>query len=105
MELLGGTERICPICGKEFWARPEHVYKRTRWGITVYLCSWHCLNEWDAGHKPKPTHKAICERKDEIIEMVNKGMNSVQIGKVLGVAPQTVRYHIVKLQMKGELPS
>ena len=37
----------CPICGKKFIPAPEHVYRRTVKGKMRYLCSYHCMLEYD----------------------------------------------------------
>ncbi len=33
--------RICPVCKKEFYPTPDHVYK---YGGRI-VCTWHCLCE------------------------------------------------------------
>lgn len=37
----------CPICGKKFIPAAEHVYRRTVKGKMRYLCSYHCMLEYD----------------------------------------------------------
>lgn len=49
-DVYGLTERKCPICGKVFFPAPMHVYKRMFGGKTKWLCSYHCLLEWDKKH-------------------------------------------------------
>lgn len=34
-------ERKCPVCGKSFFAYPEHVYKDKR--TKRLVCSWGCV--------------------------------------------------------------
>lgn len=51
--LKGGCYHICPECGRKFFIDfPElwryRRYKKKQYGIRVYLCSWHCLNSYDA---------------------------------------------------------
>ena len=95
-------ERICPVCGKDFWSWPQHVYKRIRGGNEIVICSWKCLRKYDEEHT-SITGKGLSERKPEIIAMVKAGMNSVEIGKQMEVAPPTIRYHINKLKAQGKL--
>lgn len=54
---IGLRECKCAVCGKSFIPAPMHVYKRTfgTGGHTKWLCSYHCLLEWDREHKRKYT--------------------------------------------------
>lgn len=40
---------ICPVCGREFIARPSYAYTYTRKAgaklISHYYCSWTCLRK------------------------------------------------------------
>ena len=36
-------EQICPVCGKLFIKQPEHVYKITKRGHVMTVCSWKCM--------------------------------------------------------------
>jgi hypothetical protein len=50
-DIYGLTEKKCPICGKMFIPAPMHVYKRYyKNGRAKWLCSYHCLLEWDRAH-------------------------------------------------------
>lgn len=35
----------CPICGKEFFPTPEHVYRDGRLKYARPVCSYHCALE------------------------------------------------------------
>lgn len=37
--------RICPVCGKEFIKRPEHVYTVRIHGHKQFVCSYSCVND------------------------------------------------------------
>ena len=49
-DCYGIVERKCPICGKVFIPAPLHAYKRAHGGRMKWLCSYHCLLEWDKKH-------------------------------------------------------
>ena len=38
------TEKICPVCGKEFITAPQHVYKTSSKGTPV--CSYSCMMKY-----------------------------------------------------------
>ena len=42
---LEGYRHVCPICGREFWAMANWVYKVGYEHRPVYLCSWTCLQK------------------------------------------------------------
>ncbi len=46
-EPLAGTEKRCPLCGKEFWAGSEWVFRKTdrKTGYIKYYCSWGCIRK------------------------------------------------------------
>jgi hypothetical protein len=52
---LEGWKYICPLCGAEFWARAEWVYKIGYHGTTnVYYCSYPC---WMTAKRAKEEEK------------------------------------------------
>lgn len=61
--------RFCPMCGKEFYPTPEHVYTDSRKRM---YCSWTCFNHRD-DHKVKPIkkhkHVALIDEKGNIIQI------------------------------------
>ena len=46
-EKIDWKESTCPICGKKFIPAPEHVYRRRVRTSLRYLCSYHCVLEYD----------------------------------------------------------
>ena len=43
---MEGYRKICPICGKEFWAMSDWVYRRGHKGHTKkYYCSYRCIRK------------------------------------------------------------
>lgn len=46
-EPLTGRQKICPVCGKEFYACGDWSFKKTD-NVTkskIYYCSWSCLRK------------------------------------------------------------
>ena len=51
-EQLGGDKKICPVCGKEFYATVDWVFKKDiKKGkhIKKYICSWKCIRRLENG--------------------------------------------------------
>lgn len=46
-EKIDWKESTCPICGKKFIPAPEHVYRRRVRTSLRYICSYHCMLEYD----------------------------------------------------------
>ena len=46
-EKIDWKESTCPICGKKFIPAPEHVYRRRVRTSLRYICSYHCVLEYD----------------------------------------------------------
>ena len=48
-EPLQGYRKICPVCGKEFWAFSDWKFSRrekTKEGtFRIYYCSWKCIRK------------------------------------------------------------
>ena len=44
-EPLTGYNHRCPVCGKEFWAYADWIYRK--WNkaerTKIYYCSWKCI--------------------------------------------------------------
>lgn len=50
---MEGYKKVCPICGKEFWAMSNWVYKQTYKGHNkTYYCSYKCIRK-----EQKENHK------------------------------------------------
>ena len=84
------VEKTCPICGKVFIPHTDDwVYKkRTHEKVTVYFCSWGCLNKYEDQH-PK---KIAVEQREDIIKLIRKGYKTAEIVRTLGVERSKVRY-------------
>ena len=76
------VEKTCPICGKVFIPHTDDwVYKRrTHEKVTVYFCSWGCLNKYEQQH-PK---KMAIDQREEIIKLIKNGLMSSLRGKIGG---------------------
>ena len=46
-EKIDWKESTCPICGKKFIPAPEHAYRRRVRTSLRYICSYHCVLEYD----------------------------------------------------------
>lgn len=49
-EPMEGFKHFCPICGKEFWAQTEWIYKKSKrirgtYYTPEYYCSWKCFRK------------------------------------------------------------
>ena len=88
-------EHECPICGKTFVTTSEWVYKRGSGHRVTYLCSYKHMRQWDDEHKRKPG-KNESPYKDQIIELLNKGLSQAKVAETLGINVNTVKYHAYK---------
>lgn len=52
---MGGVYKKCVICGKSFYMPCQYdwVYRRYGRNGDKYMCSWHCLREYDKEHERK----------------------------------------------------
>lgn len=98
--MLSGS--ICPVCGKEFFPTPEHVYRAGKGIRTIFFCSWSCLNRKDeAKHTPKKGKR----RNIVIIQCTQDGKfikeweSAKEIASVLGLNEALIRQACRK-QMK-----
>jgi len=84
------VEKTCPICWKVFIPHSESwAYKRrTHEKVTVYFCSWGCLQKYEQQH-PK---KIAIEQREAIIKMISQGKKTADIVRTLGVDRSKVRY-------------
>lgn len=46
-EPLTGYQKVCPVCGKEFWACGDWSYRKTdkKTKNKIYYCSWSCIRK------------------------------------------------------------
>lgn len=100
MEYCGGTERKCPVCGKEFYAIQEWAYRRKG----VYFCSWGCLRK-DEGRNPDRREKGsgipITEaQKREVFERVLRGEHNRDIACEMRISLTPI--HKIRRKMKEE---
>lgn len=56
---LEGNRKICPICGREFWAMAVWRYRteKTKTKKRKYLCSWGCLQKAAAMNQEGKAHE------------------------------------------------
>ena len=70
-EKIDRKESTCPICGKKFIPAPEHVYRRRVRTSLRYICSYHCMLEYDKNkidRSQKRYGKVYTKRKKENCE-------------------------------------
>ena len=83
-DFLEQHRRNCPVCGKEFYASAEWVYRRgydskgLRW-----FCSWKCLR------RDEKEHMSIADR---INQAIRDGMRDEDIKRELGVTQRQIDY-------------
>jgi len=93
MNTFANQEKVCPICGKEFIARDEWVYKRNG----RFYCSWHCYRDTSK----KKTDRA--EQRERICQAIKDGLTNSEIMKLLGEHSATIEYWRRKLkEEKGD---
>lgn len=52
----GGAYHTCPVCGKRWFINDLDQWVFFRWrgaGMRDYMCSWHCLRQYDKDHPTK----------------------------------------------------
>lgn len=76
---LDGNQRRCPICGKEFWASREWVYKKGYDHDMKYYCSWTCYR--------RKTRTTVYDR---IAQAFRDGLSDAEIVRVLGVTRKQI---------------
>jgi len=97
MDILGGSERVCPICKKIFWAHDEHVFKRKKSNLTYTFCSWSCMKKFDEGWKTQGRGKRVGKEMSRIIELNELGLSVPEMARELGCTPNNIKYHLKKL--------
>ena len=86
-DLLRMNLRKCPVCGKEYWAGLEWVYKRGYEKSLKYFCSWGCLRK---DEKEKGTGKQELGRQIRL--MLESGATNEEIKKKLGCTQGQIDY-------------
>ncbi len=89
-------EYKCPICGKEFYTTPLHVYKDSS---GKKLCSWSCLCKYRKQYEAE-----IQDRRDKNIrkfKINGEYLTVKQIAEKAGLSKSTINSRI-RLGMKGE---
>jgi len=87
-----GTERECPICGKQFLSHGEDWgYKRSE----IYLCSWSCLRKWDLNHGDRYGMQAV------ICRMIIDGKSNADIVAATGASKGRIGYWRNKLRVEN----
>lgn len=66
-----GIDKQCPVCKKRFimYDSHAHVFKITKKGQQVPVCSWGCMRRYEQKHEGK--HEA---RRRELIEKQLQGI-------------------------------
>ena len=57
MDTYGFHERICPICGKKFYASMEWAYVHIFKDQTLYCCTWTCLRKAQAKYQKRAVRR------------------------------------------------
>lgn len=102
-------KRVCPICKKEFFPAPYHVYKDARTHHGALVCSYSCMTESerirDGKRKPRkrdPETYHDCrghrlytaEEEARIFELLGQGVSYREIARILGRSLNSVRNHL-----------
>lgn len=101
-DILGGSERICPICRKVFWARDEYVYKRKKSNLVYTMCSYSCMRKFDAGWETHGRGKRIGQEMSKVLQMHEDGLSIPEMARILGCTPNAIKYHLKKLGLPQE---
>lgn len=83
-------ERICPVCGKEFYATGAWGYKRGN----IYICRYKCLREYEKGKKVRHHNRRL--DKDEVREvrkLLEEGRTTKEIAMIIGARPESIAYY------------
>ena len=79
--------RTCPVCGREYWAGLDWVYKRGYEKSMKYFCSWTCLRKYD---QAKESDKKRIGR--EIVKAIEEGLSNEEIRDRFGVTQGQIDY-------------
>lgn len=82
-EPLEGYRKVCPVCGSDFWARYDWVYKKFYGKKQTYYCSWKCLR------KVERENMTIGMK---ITMMIKAGKTDKEIKQELGVTQYQIDY-------------
>ena len=86
------------MCGKEFWAYAEHVYKRGPAYSPIYICSWKCTLAYDKEFEEKKKKGTGLTKTEQVKRMRDSGMSIAQIAYELGCSTHTIIYHLNKIK-------
>lgn len=89
-------EYKCPVCGKEFYTTPLHVYKDTSGNK---LCSWSCLCKYRKQHDEEMQGRQY--KNVRKFKINGEYLTVEQIAKKAGVSRSTINLRI-KRGIKGE---
>ena len=82
-DLLASREKVCPVCGKTFYAGSCWVYKKGYSNWMKYYCSWKCMR------KVEREHMSI---SDKINQAIRDGLTDSEIKKLLGVTQRQIDF-------------
>ena len=73
----------CPVCGKEFYASGEWVYRKGYAHNLRIYCSWRCMRQEEKAHMTIG---------DKINQAIRDGLNDDEIRKLLGVTQRQIDF-------------
>ena len=79
--------RTCPVCGKEYWAGQEWVYRKGYEKSYRYFCSWGCLRREEL--ETESRKKRIGR---EIVKAIEDGLSNEEIRDRFGVTQGQIDY-------------
>ena len=76
-ESLEGGRKLCPLCGKEFWAHSDWAFRKRdkRNGDYKYYCSWGCIRKLE---RQEPSLRA------QVDQAIRDGLTDKEIKTMLG---------------------
>lgn len=106
---MKGTEwlemRKCGTCGKRFAVMYPHLwrFKRKPRGMTIYFCSYGCVQKWDRGGVEEMEKKVPDEVKKKAIETAISGGDPFEELRPYTTNPKSM-WSNIKIQLKKKDP-
>lgn len=94
-ELINGSERQCPVCGKRYLI----TCRFDEWGYGYgkrLMCSYHCMREYQRrkegyGSTPSAMSAADAKKRErEIIDLYTAGLSRCEVAARVMASPVTV---------------
>lgn len=91
------SSRMCPVCGEEFYAGDEWVYRHwdtNRKKNRIYFCSWGCMRRYENGETELTGRgMALSTKKRRVFKALDDGLSVKEIAILLDISPHQVSYY------------